>query len=108
MNLTPPGEGHIINSHIAAGLLGSIVGLKWAPGTTWVERVTNVECGFGCSVYLAPGGAEWLGVESPRALAAMSFAMGMFGLSLAAAVSQFIKSTEFGAIISSWLTRKGP
>ena len=107
MSIHPDTEA-VVNSHIVAGLLGSLVGLKWAPGATWLERVTNVAVGFGCAVYLTPGGAEWLGVESPRALAAMSFAAGMFGLSFAAAVSTGIRETEVGAIISSWLTRRGP
>lgn len=102
----PPDVDPIINSHIVAGLLGSLVGLKWAPGASWGERVTNVAIGFGCAVYLTPGAAEWTGVESPRALAALSFAAGMFGLSLAAAVMDGIKQARVADVLSSWLTRR--
>jgi hypothetical protein len=102
------GESQVIDSHIVAGLLGSLLGLKWAPGASWLERLANVGIGFGCAVYLAPGVAEWMGVQSARGLAAMIFAMGMFGQSLAAAAAQFIRSADFGAIIASWLPRRGP
>ena len=105
MPLNPDADA-IVNSHVLAGLLGSLVGLKWAPGATWAERAANVGVGFGCAVYITPGAAEWMGIVSPRALAALSFAAGMFGLSLAAALSDGIKQTKAGDIITSWLTRR--
>jgi hypothetical protein len=101
-----PDTESIISSHIVAGLLGSLVGLKWAPGGSWLERAANVGIGFGCAIYVTPGAAEWTGVTSPRALAALSFAAGMFGLSFAGAVSEGIKQTRFGDLLTSWLTRR--
>ena len=105
---TPSWHEAALSSNLVAGLLGALIGLKWAPGKSWLERVANVVTGFGCAVYLTPGGAEWLGVESPRALAALSFAVGMFGLSLAAAISDGIKQTRLGEALTSWLTRRQP
>ena len=105
MSMPPDGES-LINSHVLAGLLGSLVGLKWAPGATWAERAANVGVGFGCAVYITPGAAEWFAITSPRALAALSFAAGMFGLSVAAAVADGIKQTRAGDILTSWLTRR--
>ena len=106
MAMQPPDSDGIISSHVLAGLLGSLVGLRWAPGATWVERVANVAIGFGCAVYITPGVAEWTGIDKPRALAALSFATGMFGLSLSAAVVDVIKQARFADVLSSWLTRR--
>ena len=100
-----PSDG-LITSHAVAGLLGSLVGLKWAPGGTWPERAANVGVALGCAIYVTPGAAEWLGIVSPKALSALSFIAGMFGLSLSAAVADGLRQAKFGDIISSWLTRR--
>ena len=109
MNIPPPDGAHWITTPVLAGVLGSVVGLRWSPGITWPERLTNVGIGLGCAIFLTPGAAEWAGITSPKALAALSFAAGMFGLSLSAALADGIRQTKFGDVIASWLIRKpGP
>lgn len=96
-----------LQSHFAVGALGSIVGLKFAPGATFFERVFNVGAGTLCAGFFAPALAEWWHVTSPGMHSAMSFAVGMFGISLAAAVAQAIRELKLGEILTGWLSRKG-
>ena len=35
---------------LAAGIIGSLVGLRLAPGLSWLERLTNVAAGSVCVV----------------------------------------------------------
>lgn len=95
-----------MTSYTLSAFLGSLVALRWAPGATWLGRAGNVSAGFAVAVFLTPGLAEWAGVTSPRALSALSFAGGMFGLSLTHAAVEAIRVAPFGAILTSWLSRK--
>lgn len=94
-------------SPFVAGALGSLVALKFAPGASWPERAFNVLCGSLCAGFGAPALAEWLHLQSPGMNSGLSFAVGMFGLSLAAAVTDGIKQTKLGEIITSWFPRRG-
>lgn len=96
-----------LNSHFAVGALGSLVGLKFAPGTTFAARAFNVVAGTLCAGFFAPALAEWMHVTSAGMHSALSFAVGMFGISLAAAVAQAIREMKLGDIISGWLSRRG-
>jgi hypothetical protein len=42
---------------LAAGVLGSIVGLRLAPGLSWLERLTNVITGSLCAGFAALSGS---------------------------------------------------
>lgn len=101
----PPDPESLLHSHILAGVAGSLVGLRWAPGATWLERAGNLLAGCGCAVYVTPGIAEWADIHSPRSLAALSFAVGMFGLSIAAAVVQALRDAKLGEALESLIRR---
>ena len=88
-----------------AGLLGSVIALKFAPGAGWLERVTNVAAGTVCAAYLAPWLADFVGVGTPHGIAALSFGVGMFGLSMAAAIAQGIRDKGFD-VLTGWLPGK--
>lgn len=90
-----------------AGALGALATLRFAPGASWWERATNVLAGSVCAGYCAPALAEWWSIASPCMHSALAFGVGMFGLSLAAAITQGIRDTRVGEIISGWISRKG-
>lgn len=96
-----------LRSPFLVGALGACVSLRFAPGETWTERVCNVAAGAICSGFCAPALTEWLAVKSPGMQSFCAFAVGMFGLSLAAAVAAGMRSTDMGAIIKGWLSRPG-
>lgn len=96
----------LARSPFIIGALGSFVALRFAPGQTWGERVFNVFCGSLCSGFCAPAMAEWMHVQSPGMQSFSAFAVGMFGLSLAAAITNAVKSMDLASIISGWISRK--
>jgi uncharacterized membrane protein len=95
----------ISRSPFAIGALGSIVALKFAPGASWAERVFNVLAGAACAGYASPAAAEWLHVTSAGMQSGLSFGVGMFGLSLAAAAIEGIRALKASEILDSWLRR---
>lgn len=90
-----------------AGGLGALAGLKFSPGETWTGRFINVISGSVCAGYGGPALVAYWKVESHHMQGFLAFAVGMFGLSLAAAVAQAIKQLDLGGLIKGWLERKG-
>lgn len=101
-------DPHRVFTHpITAGVGGALVGLRFAPGLSWIERVLNVAAGAACAGWLAPATAEIFELRSVSAEAALSFAIGMFGMSIAAAAIDAVRATSWADIITSWIKRRG-
>lgn len=92
---------------LTAGVGGAIVGLRFAPGGTWIERLGNTIAGVSCAWWISPALSEILVLTSPAQVSALSFAIGMFGMSLVAAILEAVKTMKWAEIIASWLIRKG-
>lgn len=97
----------IVRSPFAVGAAGSFVALRFAPGVSWWERLSNVIAGSLCAGFGGPALTEWLHITSAGMTAGVHFGVGMFGLSLAAAILQGIRETKLGEIATGWLQRKG-
>ena len=91
-----------------AGVAGALVALRFAPGASWVERVTNVASGSACAAFIAPAAGEYFHLSSASMLSCMSFALGLFGMSVAAALMTGMRDIKVGEIVSGWLSRGGP
>lgn len=102
MNIDPD---QILASPFTAGGFGSLVALKFAPGTSWWERATNVATGILVAGYVTPALAEFLHLKGAVAGGA-AFLLGLLGMSLIAAVLQGIRDVKLGEIISGWLSRR--
>jgi hypothetical protein len=89
-----------------AGVAGSLVALRFSPGETWGERLFNFICGSLCAILLAPAVAEFLSLTSHAMLSGLSFAIGLFGLSIAAALSHGLKGVNLAEVITGWIGRK--
>ena len=94
-------------SPFVIGSLGALVGLRFAPGASWAARAANVTAGAMCAGFIAPALAEMVHVTSPGMSAALSFLVGMFGLSAASAVSTGMREIKLAEIVSGWFSRKG-
>lgn len=98
----------ITQGHILPGMIGSVISLRFAPGDSWGERVLNVVTGSLLVVYCTPALSEWLHIAQGTGVRDfLSFAVGLFGLSLAAAVTSGIRQLQVAEIISGWISRKG-
>lgn len=101
-------DPHRIMTHpLAAGVGGALVGLRFAPGLSWPERMLNVAAGAACAGWVAPAAGEIFELTSVSAEAALSFAIGMFGMSIAAAVVEALRTVAWSDIITSWTKRRG-
>lgn len=86
-------------SPFIVGLLGSIVALRGAPGTTWKERVFNVLCGALLAGFVSPAIAEYFGLATPSMQAASAFVVGLFGLNLVATLVAWIKDLRLADLL---------
>lgn len=101
-------DGYKIATHpLTAGIGGALVGLRFAPGLTWPERLFNVAAGAACAGWVAPAAAEMFELISVSSQSALSFAIGMFGMSIAAALIDAVRATQWSEIITSWTKRRG-
>jgi hypothetical protein len=92
------------NTYLAA-IAGAILGLKAIPGTSVKERWGNLLMGALLAIYIGPAMVDYLHITSVRVAAGITFALGAAGLVAFAAIIDGIRQTQFGAIISSWLSR---
>lgn len=98
----------IASNPLAAGLAGSLVALKFAPGDNLSDRLINVASGSACAAYLAPAASEVFGLVTPSMMSCVAFALGLFGMSIAAAVMAGIREIKVGEIVSGWISKGGP
>lgn len=89
-----------------AGIAGSLVALRFAPGDSWKDRLFNFVSGSLCAVLVAPALAEFLSLKSHAMLSGLSFAVGLFGLSVAAAIAHGIKGVKLEEVITRLIGRK--
>lgn len=88
---------------LVAGLAGALIGLRFAPGAGWLDRLINVVSGGAIAGYVGPAAAEFLALPSPAARSALGFALGLFGISLATVLMQALRDLKLGEILAERL-----
>lgn len=102
--MQPPDE--LIRGPVAAGIVGAIIGLRWAPGNSWPERVANVISGAAIASYGGPFACEIFDLTSPKAQAAIGFGLGVFGISLATLAVSLLRDLKLADAITDRLRGK--
>lgn len=87
------------SSPFAIGLLGSLIALRSAPGTTWPERLVNIGSGTMMAGILSPAIAEYFGFVSPAMLSATAFVVGLFGLNITATAFVWIRDMKLADLL---------
>lgn len=87
-----------------AGTVGAVLGFLSAPGGTRREQAFNLISGFGCAIFVAPYLAERVDMQSPAALMAFSFAVGLVGMNILPKLTSAAKDADW---LSRFLTKKG-
>jgi hypothetical protein len=100
-------DSKILTNPLTAGALGAVIGLKFVPGVMWIERFINFCAGMACSSYLAPAVSELLGLATVAKQNGLAFAMGLFSVSIAAAIFEGIRALKVAEIFESWAKRRG-
>ncbi len=96
--------GRIGTSTWFVSLFAAVVGLKFSPGESTIEKLGNVALGFGTANYVAPLIARKLSLGDYEL--GFVFLLGMFAVSLAAAIWQAIREIKLGSIINDKLGAK--
>ena len=99
--------GRMATNPLAAGVLGAAIGLKFVPGVAWIERLINFSAGLSCSIYLSPAVGEMLSLSTASKQAGLAFLMGLFSVSIAAAIFEGLRALKVAEIIDSWAKRRG-
>lgn len=100
-------DPHRIIAHpLTAGIGGAVVGLRFAPGLTLLERVFNVVSGAACAGWLAPAAVSLFDLTTTSAEAALSFVIGMFGMSVAAALMEAVRTVNLAEVVRGWISRR--
>jgi len=86
--------GSVVTHPASAGILGSLVALRYSPGASRWERGVNLASGSVIAIYLGPFTSEWLALHGERPVAAVSFLMGLFGLNLTNRIIEEIKTAN--------------
>jgi len=99
--LTAAGVWITIKSSFAAlvaGILGAAVSLKFAPGLSVWEKITTVTTGAILAHFLSEPISDYFGIHNYHET--IGFLVGLFGLSLCAAVLDLLKRLDVSTIIS--------
>lgn len=93
---------------ILAGIGGALLAAYYLlPGKNFLEKVINFAAGSLLATFCAPGAVDYFNVQLKGIAMLMGFTIGLFGLSLMAAITSGIREVKFGEIISGWLSRRG-
>ena len=99
--------GKAMGHPMVAAAAGALVGLRALPGSSYIEKFSNVSAGFAIAAWGGPAIVDYLVITSPRVASGMVFICGATGLVVANSLWEAIKRTDIAAWISSWLPKKG-
>ncbi len=84
-----------------AGVVGSLLSLKWAPGEDWKTKFVSFLCGLAWAVFGAKAIISAMGVTWDNAQTLFAFLLGLLGMNLTAKISEFVKTTSVADIIAT-------
>lgn len=93
---------------VVAGIAGALLAAyRLLPGKNFGEKTLNFAAGSLLATFCAPGAVDYFNIKLMGLAMLMGFTIGLFGLSLMAAITSGIREVKFGEIISGWLSRRG-
>jgi hypothetical protein len=100
MNHFDPRE--LAKEPLAAAIAGALIGLRFVPGLTWVQRFVNAASAVGLAAIFGPWLADFFALP-PAAQSAMSGAIGLFGLNLATRLWKDLEQTSVLDLLKGYL-----
>jgi len=94
-----------IASPFSAGVIGSLVALRWSPGNTIFDRFLNVTSSAAVVWYGSPAVIHIFNIESDSMSSFIGFVIGCLGLNFFAKMYEGIKQTEVAEIIASYFRK---
>lgn len=90
----------------AAGVLGSLISLRWTPGDTWFLRLTGFAGGIGFAMFIAPLLIEYMEIKSQKGPLAFAFIGGLIGMNLLVKTVEFIRDIDSQSLMSIVFKRR--
>lgn len=87
-------------SKFSAGFVGSLVSLRWLPGTV-LQRIQMLAAGTAVSWFAADPIAKWSGMNAGTA----GFFLGVFGMAVVDKIFTAISTSPLAATFNEWLRK---
>lgn len=97
----------IVSSPHSAGLLGSLLSLRWA-GCGWGEKAFAFGFGVGCALWVAPAVVDFVGMQTEMVPRLASFFAGAYGARLGDQMADAVKRLDIAAIAAAAWSRFWP
>lgn len=94
-------------STVIAGAVGSFISMRFFEGLGLAERWSTVLCGWGLASFSAAPITGFFELKGAASETGIALFVGMFGMSIAAAVIRVIRETNWTELVTSILRRKG-
>lgn len=94
---------YIVGHPAVAGLMGAVVGLKFAPGATWKERAFNMFCGVALAWNLAVPIVEYFDLPVEKFSGAIGFMLGLAGMHIISAAMERVSTDGLKGLVT-WIT----
>lgn len=88
---------------VVAGAIGAFISLRFFEGLTTAERWLTFAGGWAMAAYLTGLAHEYAELKSTTTETGIALLLGMFGMSIAAALIKLIRSVDWGGIIKGRL-----
>ena len=89
----------LLDSPFLAGLFGGLLALRAVPGATFMQRLFTVISACILAGFTAPAVSEYFGVESESMRSAVAFLIGLFGLNLVSAGTDYIRTLDLKTVL---------
>lgn len=83
-----------------ASAVGSLLSLKFMPGTSWSERALNAAITYGCGVVLGGALVDHFGLRSGKSAAGVVLLTSAFCLVLFQIAVQALVKTDWGSMLA--------
>lgn len=89
-----------------AGAVGSVISLRWAPGDSWLVKLTSIAGGMAFAIFIVPWLIEYMEIKSTRAPLALAFIGGLVGMNLLAKTWDYAQTVDFRELLNVILRRQ--
>lgn len=95
-----------VQSPAVAAAVGSLLSLRWMPGSSWGSKFFSFAAGISVSLFLVPYAVELMGVTSKAGPYAFAFLAGFLGMVLMGKTWDYVSNTSLGEFLGAIFTRK--
>lgn len=89
------------------GFVGGVLSLRFFKEQTWGEKVMTVLGGWACASWATEPVLAFFTLNNTSWSNGISFFVGLFGMSIVAALMAALKEINLGEIVSGWIKRGG-